>query len=438
MRAFGQIFRLEFLGFVRSRALPLLSLAALAWTQFLPFLVRGDGTAAGEYQIYCHYALGGAALLLTVTLAASAAGSLAKDRAAGRLSLTAVRPVPYAVIVLGRAVALTTVGAVVMALAVVSALICLARYPRTFEGTDGGAVPMDFSLSRPCYHVLSPIMEKTAREEAEEAYEKYRTDPATSNNVAEVDRKVALDILTQRAEERFDQVGAGQSAEWKFAAVPADAVRLAVRMKFANSLETRGEFHGRFRLGDCVAEIGNATEAVLMAPLVRPEGGSFAGALRFDNTGREGVMLRPRKDLHLLYGRPGDVFAANLLYAYLATVAMLALVVSFALFLSACLSRSVAVFTVIVLLLAAEIAPSIMDECMEGQVASLGDRIGMRITNFVAQATKSIGSVHPLETLANDECLEPAAVARTLASDLILMPLVLSVLAGLVIPRKSA
>lgn len=437
MRAFLQIFRLEFLSMARSRSLLLLALASVAWTFGLPYLIRGDGTAAGEHQIYVHYALGGVCLLLTATLAAAAAGSLAKDRAAKRLPLTIVRPVRYALVVLGRAAALTAVGAGVMALAMAVSVVRLSHYPKTFVGTEGVSETMDFSLARPCYHVLAPILAKSARQEAEEAYEKFRTDPATSNNVAGVDRAVALDILTQRAEERFDLVDPGKSSEWNFAPVPPDALELAVRMKFANSLESRGDFRGVFTLGNCSTSVSNVTQAVLIAPLSRPAGADCSGALRFDNTGKDGVMLRPRKDLHLLYGRPGDVFAVNLVYAFLASVAMMALVISFALFLSSCLNRSVAVFTTIVLLLVAEIAPSIMDECLEDQTASLGDKIGMKITNFVARSTRSIGSAHPLETLSNDECLEVRDVVRTLGTDFVLMPLVLAFLAGLVIPKKT-
>lgn len=436
MRAFLQIVRLEFLAVVRSWSLGMLAALSVAWTLLLPYLVRGDGTAAGELQIYVHYALGGVCLLLTVTLAATAAGSLAKDRAAKRLALTSVRPIPYAVIALGRAVALTAVGALVLALAAVTMTGRLAAYPKSFAGHACAEERLDFSLLRPCYHVLSPIMEKSARQEALEAYEKFRTDPATSNNVAGVDRAVALDILTQRAEERYDLVEAGQSAEWNFARVPSTATRLAVRMKFSNRLETRDDLRGRFSLGDSAASVSNITQAVITVPLPRTADANLAGALRFDNQSKGGVMLRPRKDLQLLYGGPWDVFAVNLVYAYAASVAMMALVVSFALFLSACLNRSVAVFTAVVLLLAAEIAPSILDEHMEDQVGSVGDQIGMKITGLVARATRSIGSAHPIETLAGDECLETWDLLKTLSADLVLMPLVFAILAGLVIPKK--
>lgn len=436
MSAFLEIVRLEFRAVVRSWSLALLAGVAMAWPLLLPYLLHGDGTAAGEYQVYVHYALGGVCLLLTVALAATAAGSLAKDRAAKRLPLTVVRPVPYALVVWGRATALTLVGALVLAVASAALVVRLAHYPRTFVAAEGKSERMDFSLARPCYHVLSPVMEKTARQEAEEAYEKYRTDPATSNNVAGVDRSVALDILTQRAEERFDLVEPGKAAEWKFAAVPAAATRLAVRMKFANSLESYGDFRGRFTLGDAAVSVSNVTQAVLVAPLAWAEGASRTGALRFDNASKTGVMLRPRKDLQLLYGRPGDVFAVNLASAYAMSVAMIALVVSFGLFLSACLNRSVAVFATVVLLLAAEIAPSILDECTEEQVGSVGDRIGMRITSFVEKATRSIGSSHPIETLSCDECLEARDVLRTVSVNLVALPLVFAFLAALVIPKK--
>ena len=92
MNALLQIFVLEFRAAVRGRMLPLLAAAVAAWTFGLPHLLSGDGTPEGEYQLYVRYALGGACCLLAVALGASAAGTLAKDRAAKRLALTAVRP----------------------------------------------------------------------------------------------------------------------------------------------------------------------------------------------------------------------------------------------------------------------------------------------------------------------------------------------------------
>ncbi|MBQ1346172.1 MAG: hypothetical protein IIY62_07400, partial [Kiritimatiellae bacterium] len=60
MNAFRQIFLLELRAAVRGWMLPLLAAAVAAWTLGLPYLLSGDGTPAGEYQLYVRYALGGA------------------------------------------------------------------------------------------------------------------------------------------------------------------------------------------------------------------------------------------------------------------------------------------------------------------------------------------------------------------------------------------
>lgn len=437
MNAFLQIFVLEFRAAVRAWTLPLLAAAVAVWTLGLPHLLSGDGTPEGEYQLYVRYALGGACCLLAVALGASAAGTLAKDRAAKRLALTAVRPVPFPVIALGRWAALTAVGALVLALACVLVPLRLSCYPNTFAAADGSRADLAFSLSRPCYHVLSPVFEQTPREEAEAAYAAYLQNPATSNNVSQVVRSVALDILTQRAEDRFDVVVGGASVDWRFPAVPASATRLAIRMKFFNRLDTKGSFVGRFTLEPYSTVVSNVTQAVLVVPLDLSRGaGPASETLRLDNVSSDNVMLRPRKDVNLLFGDASDCFALNLFYAYLSAVAMLSLIVSFALLLSACLGRSVAVFATMTLLLVAEVAPSLSSGQVESQASSLGDRIALTITKFVTFATSPIGSAHPIETLSNDECLELRDVVRTLSVNLVLVPLAFAFLAGLVVPRK--
>ena len=436
MNAFRQIFLLELRAAVRGWMLPLLAAAVAAWTLGLPYLLSGDGTPAGEYQLYVRYALGGACCLLAVALGAAAAGSLAKDRQARRLAQTAVRPVPFPVIALGRWAALTLAGALVLALACALVPLRLAFYPHTFPAADGTRAEIGFSLARPCHHVLAPVFEHTPREEALAAYEAYLRDPATSNATAQVARRVALDILTQRAEERFEVVGAGTSVEWPFPAVPESATRLAVRMKFSNRLDTKGCFVGRLSFGPYATAVSNVTQAVLVAPLdVAPREGPLAGRLRLDNVSSDNVMLRPRKDVNLLYGNAADTFARNLVYAGLSAAAMLSLIVSFALLLGACLGRSVAVFTTMTLLFVAEVAPSISREGTEDAVHA-GDRIALAITGFVEKVTAPIGSAHPVETLSEDECLELGDVLRTLAVNVVLAPLVLAFLAGLVIPKK--
>ncbi len=434
MRSFLSIFALEFRALVRSRALLLLALAAVGWMFAFPHLVTSDGTPEGARELYVHYALGGAFALVLVALAATAAGSLAKDRAAKRLQLTTVRPVRYFVVALARAFALVAAGALTLALAA-AVLI-------------GTAEP-----GRRCYHVLAPVME-SPRAEAEKMFDIYMNDPETPEEVRKAPKATVLRLLTQRAWDNYQTVAAGETVGWRFN-VPDAAGRgdVAVRLRFTNDFDTREDVRGAFRCGELTGIVSNITRTVVVVPLARAADGAGAdgaadeagaaaarGArdeLVFSNRGTNTLMLRPRRDINLLYTSGTSGFALNVLFAYLELVAMLALAVAFAMFLSAALGRSVAIFTTMAMLLVTEISPSVIEQYPDSLETDAKDRIGLELTRFVEKVTSPFGSLTPLEHLANGECVEPAEMARALAVDFALLPLLLALAAGVILPRKQ-
>ena len=434
MRSFLSIFALEFRALVRSRALLLLALAAVGWMFAFPHLVTSDGTPEGARELYVHYALGGAFALVLVALAATAAGSLAKDRAAKRLQLTTVRPVRYFVVALARAFALVAAGALTLALAA-AVLI-------------GTAEP-----GRRCYHVLAPVME-SPRAEAEKMFDIYMNDPETPEEVRKAPKATVLRLLTQRAWDNYQTVAAGETVGWRFR-IPDAASRgdVAVRLRFTNDFDTREDVRGAFRCGELTGIVSNITRTVVVVPLARAADGAGAddaadgagadaahGArdeLVFSNRGTNTLMLRPRRDINLLYTSGTSGFALNVLFAYLELVAMLALAVAFAMFLSAALGRSVAIFTTMAMLLVTEISPSVIEQYPDSLETDAKDRIGLELTRFVEKVTSPFGSLTPLEHLANGECVEPAETARALAVDFALLPLLLALAAGVILPRKQ-
>lgn len=420
MKAFGAIFRLEFLALVRSRALLLLTLAAVGWMFAFPHLVTSDGTADGARELYVHYALGGAFALVLVSLAATAAGSLAKDRAAKRLQLTQVRPVRYSALVLARALALVAAGALVLALA--AAVLVLRAEP-----------------GRTCYHVLAPVME-SPRAEAEKMFDFYMNDPETPDEVKKAPKATVLRLLTQRAWDNYQTVAAGETVAWAFNAPDvADGAR-AVRLRFTNDFDTRADVRGSFHFGAWTGVVSNITRAVVIVPLEKAGDGAGMGApgeLAFSNQGANTLMLRPRRDINLLYTSGTSGFAVNVLFAWLELVAMLAVVVAFALFLSAALGRSVAIFTTMAMLLVTEMSTSVIEQYPDSLETDAKDRIGLEITRFMEKVTSPFGSLAPLEHLANGECVEPGEAARALAVDGVLLPLLLALAAGIVLPRKQ-
>ena len=416
MISFWRIFWLEFTGLVRSKALALLVAASVVWMLALPLVMRGDGTADGARELYVHYSIGGVFALLVVSLLASAAGSLAREREAKRLQLTLVRPVRYTLIVLGKILAHVAAGALVLAIA------C-------------GALAFKTDLKRPCNHVLSPIL-PAPREEAKVMYESYMKDPSTPEAVKRTKKAIVLRLLENRAVDRYEAIQTNETATWRFGGL-GELRGLAVRMRFTNQYEMRQDVRGVFALGEWRGVVSNITQAVLTVPLTaRALGGRLeTGELSFENQGTSALMLRPRKDINLLV--PADAFGWNLLRAYVVLTAILAFVISLGAFLSAGLGRPVAMFVAFVTLIVSEMSPSVVQQYPDELETKLIDRIGLHITRFAAEVTRPVSSAAPLEALAKGECVEPETVFRTAAADFLAVPLLLSILAALILPRKQ-
>jgi hypothetical protein len=419
MNSFWRIFSLEFTAFARSKALALLLLASVAWMFVAPRLFTGDGTAEAAREMSLFYSLGGVTALLSVSLLAAATGALARERAAKRLQLTMVRPVRFITLALAKTAALTAAGAIVLAAA--ATVEALRR-----------------DLSRPCRHVLAPVL-PSPREEAEAMYASYINDPKTPPAVKKARKSVVLRLLEQRAFDRYETVATNAAAAWRFRLPAALAARgaLAARFRFTNLYDMRQDVLGRLRYGAAEGVVSNVTKAVLAVPLTAPRAWTpdAKDELVFHNAGNASVMLRPRRDVNLLVS--GDGFGWNLLRATAQLVALLAFLVAFGVFLGAGLSRPVALFTAIVLLALSEMSPSVLEQYPDELEKNAADAIGLFLTRTVAQVTHPIGSLQPLSALSQDVCVERADVARTLASNLVLFPLLFAALSALVIPRKT-
>ena len=423
MNSFWRIFSLEVVAFARSKSLALLLAASAAWMFAAPFLFRGDGTAEGARQLAVHYSIGGVAALLAVSLLASATGSVARERAERRLQLTLVRPVRYTAVALAKIAALVSVGAAVLGAAVI---VEAARRP----------------LSRPCRHLLSPVMQ-SPRDEALEMYDAYMKDPATPDAVRKAKKSVVLRLLAQRSFDRYETVVTNGTGRWTFALPEGgcDADGASVRFRFAGTCGMRQDVLGELSLDagglSMRGAVSNITQAVVEIPLSLSKSGESgdAGTLEFFNGGKSAVMLRPRRDVSLLL--PADGFGWNLLRAYLELVAMLALLVSFGVFLGASLSRPVALFTAVVALAVGEMSPSVVEQYPDELDKDPVDAIGLCITRAAAEATHPVSSLEPLAKLAEDVCIEPREVVRVLLADILLAPLIFALLSSLVLPRKT-
>ncbi len=152
MTSLLRIFSLELTALIRSWTAPMLLAASLAWLFVAERFVITDSTAEGHREMFIRYGLGGVFALLVISLLAAATGSIASEREAKRLQLTQVRPVSPFAIAWGKFLALSAVGAAV--LAVSCAVVALSS---DFRG-------------RSCSHVFHPSM-ISPREEAEKMYD---------------------------------------------------------------------------------------------------------------------------------------------------------------------------------------------------------------------------------------------------------------------------
>ena len=416
MVSFWRIFWLEFVALARSKVLATLLVLGGGWMLLFPFLIRGDGTPEGLRELAIRYSLGGVFALLVIALLATATGALARERAARRLQLTLVRPVRFPVLVLGKVVAHVSVGAIVLAVACVLLVLRL--------GVGGR-----------CSHVVEPVLPSVA-EEAERMYQEALADPDTPAELKKAEKPLVLRYLSRRVMDNYQTIPTNATVSWRFGGLES-LEGLEVRLRFTNPMELRQDVVGEFRFGNLVGVVSNMTQAVLEVPLAKgtEDGRPKTEALTFENRGKTALMIRPRKDLALL--APADAFGWNLLRGYAVMVAVLTLLVSVGVFLSAAFGRPVALFVAFSVLLVGEMSPEVIDRYPDDMETNRIDRIGLAMTRFVAKATRPVSSLSPLETLAGGTCVEPADVCRALALDAVAIPLILAFLAAFVLPRKQ-
>ena len=196
MRGLLQIVVLEWRALIRTGVLPALWLFAFLWTYFAPLWLVSDGTDEGAREIFLTYGVGTVFVLALIAFGASAAGALSKERAAKRLQLSLVRPVPAFVLAWGRMLAHTAGFATVVAVAL-------------------GAAALHGDGARPAYHVRHPILQ-TPAEEAREAYAGYMRSAETPEAVKKMKKDAVLRILEQKSFERYETIPANATAVWRF------------------------------------------------------------------------------------------------------------------------------------------------------------------------------------------------------------------------------
>ena len=422
MRAFASIVRLELLAFARSRALAALVAFSALWTLLLPRFLRDDGTADGAYALHVRYALGVVFAVVLVSLCASAAATLARDRDALRLQLTLVRPVRRTLVALGRIAALTAAGALALA---VSAAIFYVREGR----------------GRACDHVFAPVLEDPSAA-AERLYAEYeRTFPDFKEKTAEVGRSAILKYLKQYVCDQFQTVAPGETASWRFDAPADGADALAVRIRLTDMFGRLDRVSGTFSYCGLSGGLSHVTRTLARVgledgePPDAPEAAPAPGELVFRNDGKASVSINPRRDLHLLVAAGGA--GANLVRAWLELVCILAAAVSLSAFLGAALGRSVATFAAMAYLFASVVGPSVTEDRPDPMTMSRTERFTMGVADFSSALSWPMNACSPISAVESGECVESGEAARAAAVSLVLFPLGFALLAGLAMSVKQ-
>lgn len=102
---------------IRSRVFGLLIAMVLICIAGLPLVIKSDGTAAGQTQLFIHYAFGLTMALLSIAAAWSAAGAISLEVAGRQMHVLVTKPVHAAEIWLGKWLGLMTINLVMLGLA---------------------------------------------------------------------------------------------------------------------------------------------------------------------------------------------------------------------------------------------------------------------------------------------------------------------------------
>lgn len=267
------------------------------------------------------------------------------------------------------------------------------------------------------------------------AMDAFLKDERTPESIRKSPRTAILSLLTAKENERYEVVRPGQTVVWPFSA--EDTGPFTVKTRFSTLYSIKASLNGIFRFRDLTGVVSNNTQAILEVPLVAGASVNTNGqdALSFTNTGKSDVMLRPRRDVEIL--APGDSFMMNSVRASLEMFSVAGLLAAFGLFLSAALSRPVALFTAVVLLASAMMAPDAVSEFPDEFNATFGEKAGLAISRAVMGFTSSLTEVSPVSDLASGKAITADGLFRTVVRNLVVLPFLLLVLTAFVLRRKA-
>ena len=410
---------------MRGRILILLlgAVGLIHW--LMPGFVRSDGTVSGGFEMYVRAVPGFVTVVLQLAVLCIACGMFAKEREAKRLALTLTRPASAFSVAVGKWLGLSIVAALALAF---SSVLLLAFPPDTIEKLP------------PCRHHYAPSL-PPPEVTASHMLVSYLQDPNTPEAIKKASKSAVLTLLTTKEQDRYDVIKPGDTMVWPYdidalKSRMAAGEKLSLLVRFSTQFEMRAPVAGVLRLGDYSAVVSNNTQALIEIPFSRAGETADKGGLKleFDNTGKTAVMLRPRRDIEVL--APADSFAWNLLRAQLEVLSLAMLLAAYGLFLSAALSRPVAVFTALASFAVVLMVPSVIVQFPDEFHAPLSDRIGLAISRCVQAVTSSVSMPSPVSDLATGRAVEWMPMLRTVAGNSLVLPFVLLAISAFIVRRK--
>jgi ABC-type transport system involved in multi-copper enzyme maturation permease subunit len=400
----------------RGKAAWILLAVVVAAHWLLPGFVRSDGTQAGVFEMHVRLIAGFAAAAVYLFALVSSCGAFAGEREDDTLSLALVRPVPAFSVAAGKWLAIVAVSACALALNVA----LTTAFPPLAEGAP------------PCRRHYAPAL-PPPEVSAAAAMEVFLKNDKTPEQVKRASRTAVLALLTAKENERYEVVRPGEKVSWPFN-VSAD-VRLSVKTRFSTMYNLKSDLNGVFRFSSLCGIVSNNTQAVVEVPLTVSAEKIPHGELVFENTGKNDVMLRPRRDIELL--APGFPFAENCARAMIQSLSLVGMLAAFGLFLSASLSRPVAIFTASVMMLASLMAPDAISQFPDEFNATAGEKAGLAISRMVAWATAPFAGTSPVSDLAASKAVSSRELCDAALSGFMAWPMVLLPLTAFVLRRKN-
>ncbi|MBR1871143.1 MAG: hypothetical protein IJ802_04885 [Kiritimatiellae bacterium] len=394
----------------RGGAVPILLCATALLHWLLPGLVRTDGSAEAVRELTIYLSLAAVYALLLIVSLVSAASLTASERDAKRFAIARTRPVCMASVMAGKWCAPMLAAGLALAVSAIWLLHGVAHENSRY-------------MLRPGHGDLYAM--------AESEIDAYLAAPSTPEALKTMDRKRVLSHMVARELERKKVLAPGETVKWNFDALAQRKVPCTLQIRVANEYGLKTDFRGKVKFGGECVQFTNTTSRIIEVALPAAAGGE----VEFTNESPVAIYYSPYRDVALLVD--GGTFAANLLRTCVQIWATIGVVTALGLFMGAAVSRNVAVFAGVAMIVASLAAPQIVEAQNDLAKARLPDRIALGMTRLVAAATSQVMAPAPVDDLASRLRQEDGVLERQVAVDIAVICPILLLLAASIARRRD-